>query len=233
MNTLLYGGRVIGYTVEYADRRTLAITVHPDMTVEVRAPRDAEEEVIHTVLRRRVAWIARQLRFFEQFQPRTPPRQYVPGESHLYLGRQYRLRIRQDERERVQLSGGYLIVTLPDPTDREEVRRRVIRWYGARARRCYKQRLAACLRSPAAYGLTPPRLQARKLAKRWGSLSPAGTLTLNVDLVRAPRWCIDYVIMHELCHQLHPNHSRAFYDRLESVMPDWRERKMALERLLA
>jgi predicted metal-dependent hydrolase len=233
MRTLQYGSRQIPYRLELRDRKTLAITVFPDLSVRVRAPRQAADAAIEQVLRRRASWILRQQRFFAQFQPRTPPREYVSGETHLYLGRQYRLRVRAAEREGVGLNAGYLYVFTPEPGEAARVRQLLARWYRARARRWFRTRLGACLRSAAGRGLDPPRLQIRRMAARWGSCGPSGTLTLNVDLIRAPRACVDYVIVHELCHLRHPNHSPEFYRLLETSMPDWRERKLRLEKMLA
>jgi len=78
-----------------------------------------------------------------------------------------------------------------------------------------------------------PKLSIRRMKTRWGSLSPKGTLTLNVALIRAPRECIEYVITHELCHMKHPRHDGAFYKLLERHMPDWERRKHKLEMALA
>jgi predicted metal-dependent hydrolase len=109
----------------------------------------------------------------------------------------------------------------------------LLRWYRHRARRLFRDRLTACLKHTAAWSIASPKLQIRKMAKRWGSCSAAGTLTLNPDLVRASRACIDYVITHELCHLKYLHHSREFYTLLTAVMPDWQDRKQLLERMLS
>jgi len=232
---LRYGEREIPYALERQERRRLSITVWPDLRVEVRAPHGANDEAIERVLKRRAVWILRQQRFFAQFQPRTPARQYVGGETHLYLGRKYRLRIREAEQEQeaVKLSGGYLWVFTREPGNPAYVKALLDGWYLQHARERFEERLAACQATPLGKDITPPRLVIRRMEKRWGSYSRLGTLILNTDLIRAPRACIDYVIMHELCHARHPNHTPAFYKLLTLLMPDWRERKLRLERTLA
>ena len=230
------------HSVVRSARKTIAITVAPDRSVTVRAPLDADADAIDRIVRRRAAWIKRQQKFFEQFLPKTPPRRFVSGETHLYLGRKYRLRVRPSEQAEVKLRGGCLYVFTPQPADAEQVRRSLYGWYAAHAQERFPERLAACLHAVGRNTETP-QLQIRRLAKRWGSCRPpgvsasgalsSGVLTLNVDLIRAPRACIDYVILHELCHLRHPNHSPQFYALLTRVLPDWRAAKLRLEQTLS
>lgn len=233
MSRVTYADHEILFTLERGERKTAAITVHPDRSVVVRVPQHVDDPAAEAFVRRRALWIIRQQRFFEQFEPRTPPREFVRGESHLYLGRKYRLRPIASEHAGVELAGGYLDVRVPDPGDRERLRAEVRAWYAARARAVFPERLRRCLRSPAGIGLAAPRLEIRWMRSRWGSLGPTGRLTLNAELIRAPRSCIDYVISHEICHLRQPDHSREFYALLERTMPDWEQRKLRLERLLS
>lgn len=229
---LTYGRRTIDYEVQLLpSRRTLAIEVHPDGRVLVRAPVDCQADVIAERVRKRAAWISRQLADFERYQPRTPARHYVSGESHLYLGRQYRLKVVRGDSPEVSVSRGRLTVLLPEPASAERVKSVLLRWYRDRARLHFAEALDAYL--PRFEGLDRPRLVVRKLQSRWGSLSAAGTMTLNVHLVRAPRACIEYVVAHELCHLRHRCHDAGFFELLERVMPDWAERKERLELVLS
>ena len=234
MKTLTYGSKTIPYTLKYANRKTLAITVEPDLRVGVTAPEGAEEARIERIVRKRVAWVLRQQRYFAQFLPRTPERQYISGETHLYLGRQYRLRIRNAEHEDVKLVSGYLYVSvsseLPAPT---RIRELLYAWYTDHAQIRLRERLGACLQQVSGWNMEPPQLSIRVMKRCWGTCSPTGKLTLNVDLIRAPRACIDYVILHEICHLRHPNHTREFYKLLAHLVPDWWQRKTRLERLLS
>lgn len=233
MGALIYREQRIEYELRREERETLAVTVRPDGSVLVQAPLAAAEDDVHRRLKRRALWILRQKTFFEQFEPRTPPREYVRGESHLFLGRNYRLRLIQEQPAGVHVSGGYLCVRAPDRSDREAIRDAIRSWYASQARLIFPERLARCLQRPAVRKLAGPPLQVRWMRKRWGSLTPSGVLILNVDLIRAPRTCIDYVITHELCHVHHSNHSREFFRLLHLTMPDWEERKIRLERLLS
>jgi predicted metal-dependent hydrolase len=233
MTSVTYGKQTITYSLNRADRKTLAITVKPDMSVVVTAPHSAEQEAIERIIRKRSAWIARQQRFFAQFLPRTPARQFVSGETHLYLGRQYRLRLRQSESEEVKLIGGYLYIYVGDTSNADKVRELLCQWYAAHAEVRFNERLTACMQQIAGWNIPTPQLEIRSMVRSWGSCSPSGRLTLNIDIVRAPRACIDYVILHEICHLVHPNHSREFYKLLGAVVPDWRNRKLRLEKMLS
>lgn len=229
--TLTYGTETIRYEVRFlASRQTLAIEVHPDSRVLVRAPVGCPEGVIAARVRKRAAWISRQLAEFERYRPRTPARQYVNGESHLYLGRQFRLKVLRSDAASVQLARGQLLVSLPGDADPDRVKALLHRWYLDRARAVFSEVLDASL--PRFKGIERPRLIVRVMQSRWGSLSRAGNMTLNVNLVRTPRSCIEYVVTHELCHTRQRGHDAKFFQLLGQVMPDWQRRKQRLEAAL-
>lgn len=231
IGTLTWGTDAIRYEVRFlASRQTLAIEVHPDSRVLVRAPVDCPEALIAERVQKRAAWISRQLAEFERYRPRTPARQYINGETHLYLGRQYRLKLAEGDSASVKLTRGQLLVTLPGEPEPERIKALLHRWYLDRARAVFTDVLAARLFH--FKGVEQPRLIVRAMQSRWGSLSRAGSMTLNVSLVRAPRPCIEYVVTHELCHTTHRDHDARFFKLLGQVMPDWEQRKQRLEAAL-
>jgi len=231
VGTLNYGHELIRYEVSFLpNRRTLSIEVHPDSRVLVRAPFDCPPAVIAERVRKRARWISRQLAQFERYRPRTPARQYVSGESHLYLGRQYRLRLQQGEVNQVALTRGQLLVSLPGDARPDEIKACLHRWYVAQARRIFSEVLHEWAARLSSHSV--PRLAIRTMRSRWGSLSTAGTVTLNLNLIKAPRRCIEYVVVHELCHLQHRNHDRRFVGLLSKWMPDWPARKRQLEQAL-
>jgi predicted metal-dependent hydrolase len=230
---LHYGGQRIPFCVAYRRRKHLAISVLPDLRVEVVAPAGAALDAILPRVEKRAGWIARQLRFFEQYQPTQPKPSYVSGETHLYLGRQYRLKVAEGAPESVKLIGRFFRVALRTPSDDGRVRDLLDRWYREHAARVFDLRLVGCLEAAAPLGLAGlPRIMVRRMAKRWGSCTRSGNVILNLDLVKAPVHCIDYVIVHELCHLKVPNHGAAFYGLLARCLPDWEARKKRLESLV-
>jgi predicted metal-dependent hydrolase len=233
-HSVTYGATTIAYRVVRRDRRTLQISVLPDMTVEVVAPRAANDATIQQRVARRARWILRQVEFFRQFHPKTPERRYQSGETHLYLGRRYRLKILHSNVPSVKIHAGRIVVTTPRPADAGAVRALFDEWQKKTARACFERRLAICVtRFKAQHQIAPKALIVRQLKQRWGSMSQAGRLLLNRSLIGASVYEIDYVITHELCHRVHHHHGRNFFELLDRVMPDWEKRKQSLERRLA
>ncbi len=228
------GGDVLEYTVVRRPRRTLEIAVEPDGSVAVAAPLDASIAVIEVRLRRRIHWIRQQQQYFSQFQPRTPERLFTSGETHLYLGRQYRLQVVASGHEEVKLVHGYFVVHTVGPSTAAAVSRLLDAWYRARARVKFAERIEVNLgRFASPSNFRPRAVTIRHMPLRWGSMSASGRLLLNPRLIQAPVCAIDYVITHELCHMAEPNHTSAFYALQELVLPDWEHRKSRLERALA
>ena len=228
---VVFGTETIGYEIRFLPtRHTLGIEVHPDLSVIVRAPAGCDFETIQARVRKRASWISKQLTHFQRYSPRTPARQYVSGETHLYLGRQYRLKLVAGEPASVKMNHGHLVLTLPDKADTDRVKALLHRWYLDHARQVFIAVLDEFL--PRFKGSQRPRLTVRAMQSRWGSLSQAGTMTLNANLVRAPRACIEYVVAHELCHLKHRDHDARFFRLLGQVMPNWEKRKQLLETAL-
>jgi predicted metal-dependent hydrolase len=186
---------------------------------------------VERILRRRLPWIRRQRRKLEALPPRPVPRQWVNGETHLYLGRQYRLKLATGAERSVKLFGGHFQVMLPDSKDHSGVRRLMEDWYRARARHQVKERAARLLKSTTWLQIADlPPITIKSLSHRWGSTTNSGRITFNVDVVKLPPTCLDYVIAHELVHLRIPNHSAAYWRMLGRVMPDWKRWREKLQR---
>jgi predicted metal-dependent hydrolase len=228
---LEYGKIILEYQLSYTARETLAIHVHPDTSVTVEAPLGSDFTEIEKRLRKRAAWIVRQQRNFRRYSFDIPPRQYVSGETHRYLGRQYRLKVIENEGspELVRMDRGQLFLYIQDKTDTGRKKKLVDAWYRRQAQRVFAERVTAWLPHFERYGIKPPKILVRQMKTRWGSCTKAGKITLNLKLVQAPTECVDYVVVHEMCHLVEHNHSSEYYILLSRVLPDWRERKKKLD----
>jgi hypothetical protein len=227
---LTHGSLRIPFQVEFGERKQLTIHVHPELRLEVLAPSGRDIDRVLKRVDARSGWIAKQWRYFEQFHPTSPARQYVSGETHLYLGRQYRLKVTRQAESSVKLIGRFLHVRHADKNDQAAIRELVSDWYQEHATRLFDTRLKKCLEGCKSLGLQEsPKLTVRSMTRRWGSCTKAGNISLNFDLVKTPIHCIDYVIVHELCHLKIHNHSPAFYRLHSQCMPDWENRKQRLE----
>ena len=228
-HVIQFGDETIPFTLELRQRRRLSISVHPDRRVTVFAPADCSLTDVLARVQKRAAWIIRQRAYFEQFHPLPHEKRYISGETHLYLGRQYRLKIHSAAAESVKLTGGYLHVATANRPDVLQVKRLLDDWYRNHAKGIFHTRLLQCLDHAPSLRMPPPAIIIRRMSRRWGSCTKAGNILLNLDLVKTPRYCIEYVIMHELCHLRIHNHSPGYYRLLSRCMPDWEKRKTRLD----
>lgn len=229
IDRVIYGTSLIQYVVWYADRKTLGITVHPDGLVIIKAPIDTPKEVIKEKVSKRASWILKQQVFFKSFGNRMPERRYISGESHLYLGKQYLLRVTEGKPNSVCFKGRcFEIVCIP----KSKAGTLMQEWYKERSKVKFAEIAEPIIQRFKKYEVEPTSIYIQSMSNRWGSCTPKGKIILNVELIKAPKPCIEYVITHELCHLLHRDHTKAFYELLAKEMPDWERWKNKLEKLL-
>jgi predicted metal-dependent hydrolase len=227
-HSITYGESTILFQVSFSSRKSLEIAVHPDKSIFVKAPIGTHIDEIEIRVHKRARWIKRQIHYFDQFDPRTPVRKYVGGETHLYLGKKYRLKISQSENNLVCLKNGYFLIDTKN-TEPEKIKILLNKWYREKAHLHLHNIFNECWEKFRNKEYPKPACKILQLEKRWGSLSKSGTLSLNVQLIKTPKECIEYVIIHELCHLVYHNHSRDFFKLLEVSLPDWMQRKYKLE----
>ena len=229
-SAIQFGSKQIYFQLEYSNRKSLGITVKPNLSVLVKAPADTSLEKVKEKLRKKAPWIIRQQSFFLYFHPKTPARKYISGETHLYLGRQYRLKIIQNSLESVKLKGKYIEATV---TDKSSVKQLVGEWFLQNAKSKFKIIAQPLIDNFKKYNIEPSSIVLREMPTRWGSCTPKGKIILNPELIKAPKGCIEYVIIHELCHLVYHDHTQKFIDLQTKEMQDWEKWKMKLEKLLA
>ena len=221
--------------------RKVVIKVHPDQRVVATAPIDATDEVIHDAMMKRARWIWQSLQDFAKQKEHVLPKRYISGETQFYLGRRYVLKVITDTEtsdvinSTVKLSHGKLNVQLSQSDselDTEEraalVKSLIDKWYKDKFRLISRERLESLIYK-ASWVKNSPSIKLMTMKKQWGSCSIKGNLILNPHLVKAPKECIDYVILHELCHIAEHNHSEQFWRLLTQVMPNWKEVKARLD----
>ncbi len=226
-----YGENTLVFSVSYRENLAGKVRIHvqPDQRVVVDAPPQTPITEIKRAVLKRARWIRNQLAKLEATHRHALHRQYVSGETHWYLGKRYLLKVRKTTRDAgvVKLLGAQLVVSVPD-RNASSVKEALDIWYRARALQVFERRLAA-LYPDLRWVEAIPEWRLRPMKKQWGSCSPQGRLSLNPMLVKAPRQCIDYVVIHELCHLKHHNHSSEYYALLTRRLPDWQERKRRLD----
>jgi predicted metal-dependent hydrolase len=224
-----FGNSIIEFLLKRTPRKTLGIQVKPNGAVLVNAPESASLKKINEVVARRASWILKHQENFARYPNPLPAPQYVSGESFCYLGRQYRLKVDAGKPSQAKLKGQFLRITLNNPKQRYQVRNLVDIWLRDKAQAVFVSLLEECVKNSSVIGVSsPPPLRIRKMKRRWGSCSRKGVITLNPDLLAAPKACIRYVIIHELCHLVEMNHSKRFYKLLTVLLPDWKKQKERL-----
>lgn len=226
---ILYGSTTIEYEIEFLERKTLYICVNPDGSVFLKAPMDSTLEKIQQKVHKRAAWILRQKRFYESFGTPTTKRQYISGESHLYLGRQYMLKVTKGDVNAIHYQNNIIEIECRHKKDAGVL---LQTWYLQRAHVKFQEYAKPIIERFMTYQVAPKSITIKKMDKRWGYCTKDGHITLNHRLICAPRCCIEYVITHEMCHLIQRNHNKEFYALLSQEMPHWEKWKMKLEKLM-
>lgn len=229
---LQFGNSTISYLLEFAERKTLGIKVFPDKSVQVLAPDNTSVAQIEKKVRSKAPWILRQQDFFLSFHPLTPARRFVSGETHFYLGKQYKLKLRESKSERVKLISGKIEVFVKDKEDKKRIEFLLKKWYKQKAEFHFEALFTKLLPISQSFYKGNPVLKYRWMQKRWGSCDKHGGIHLNLELIKAPKSYIEYVIIHEFCHLEYLNHSAKFYNLLEKYCHNWRITKDKLERFM-
>lgn len=230
--SIQWGTTTITYALRWspARRKTVAIAVEPRGAVVVTAPRGTPESRISEVVRSRARWILGRVKATSDLPPALPAREFVNGETFVYLGRQYRLRLlRGGPAGPLALRAGRLELALPGGLEREDragyAKAALLDWYRRRATEKLPRIAAAW--APRV-GVEPTKIVIREQQKRWASCDRHGVLRLNWRIIQAPMSLIEYVVAHELVHLRHPDHTREFWAALGRVMPDYDGRRRRL-----
>ena len=229
--TVTVEGQEIRYELERKEVKNLNLRVRPDGSVYVSANPSVLEDAVDAFVSRRGGWILNQRRQFAETAVPVPERRYVSGETFYILGRGLRLLVTKGAFNRVESDGVYLRLEVRNPDDYAQKQRCVTRYLDERSREAFGEILDEFYPLVQKYGAARPVLRLREMKTRWGScLSEKGVITLNKRLIEAPRNCAEYVIVHELCHLVYPEHSARFYRFLSMFLPDWKDRKMTLDK---
>ncbi|MCK5061983.1 M48 family metallopeptidase [Candidatus Parcubacteria bacterium] len=222
-----YGSYSYEYYLVRQERLTISLIVQPSLRIVLKCPANCSDEKIQKFLKNKWKWLEKQLLYFRKFKNKNK-KEYISGESFLYLGRQYKLYIKKVEKDDVKLKFGRILLHTTKRTDNKKYNKKLLKnWYGQRAFKIFGDQYIKVLKN-FDYDFET-KLIIRKMNKRWGSFLNHKKIILNPVLIQAPKECIDYVITHELCHMKYKNHDKKFYDLLKSKIKNWEEVKEKLE----
>jgi predicted metal-dependent hydrolase len=235
MKQLLYGTLTINYEIIRVKRRNLGIIVNQGGHVTVKAPAETSEEEIEKRVKKRAPWICKQQRLLNSTGEKTPAR-YVSGGAHWYLGKEYILHIKEGKKNSVNFKDHLFHVEISNrnsytsPEQKQQYIKQLINaWYKERAKIKFAEFAEPIIQHFKKYNVEPSAIYVQQMEEKWASSTPDGKIILNIDLIKTPRQCIEYVIIHELCHFVHKRHAPPFFNLLTSEMPDWKEWKEKLE----
>ncbi len=221
---------VLPYTFERKNIRNINLRIRPDGGVYVSAPENVEIAVVERFLSAKTdyIWCAR-----EKFAAQQVPAyemQYISGENVTLLGRNLRIQVVKNKDEYVDSDGIYVYIHVRRPDYYNRKKNLLNAWLNQQCIDIFTEIMQQTAKRFAGYGIVMPELRIRNMVSRWGSCQKEkGTIALNRRLIEAPKNCIEYVVTHEFCHLVFPNHSKQFYALLQVMLPDWRESKDLLE----
>lgn len=228
--TIEYGQSKFHYKILKSKRKTVTIMVTPSAEVIVKAPLEADDKKIYSLVLKRARWITQKMEYFEmRLKTKLPERLYISGESHYYLGKAYKLKVIKSTRDFVQLKNGKLNLFVTDCNSLILKKQTLDDWLKSKAISKFEERFNTCLNKISHWKIKHPQLLIKTMLRRWGSITSTNKLILNTNLIKANTRCIDYVILHELCHLRYWDHSKKFQNLLRVLMPDFEKQKAKLD----
>ena len=230
--TVKANDKEIHYQLERKPVKNLNLRIRSDRSIYVSANSAVPIDEIDLFVISKASYISDAIeRFNEMAKYKPQPKQYVSGETFYIQGRALRLQVNKAEKDSILSDGVYLYLSVKDPEDTVRKNRIVNRYLNKQCKVVFEETMNLIYPVFKKYDVCYPELRIRNMETRWGTcLAKKGIITLNKRLLEAPRTCIEYVVMHEFCHFIHPNHSKRFYSFLTMLMPDWKERKALLEK---
>lgn len=209
----------LNYNIQRSNnRKTISLTMAPNGKLEVLAPCDVKDETIDKLVQKKKFWIYKNRK--ELINKKTAfEKEYVSGESFLYLGKKFRLDVAQFEHKELLFKQNKFIL---NKKEQEKAETLFEKWYKQKAKEKLIPRVEKFAKQ---MGLNPKEIKILSMSKRWGSCTPDGNIILNYHLIKAPLYVVDYVIVHELAHLIEHNHSEKFWKIVKTQMGDFTKQK--------
>ena len=211
----------IEYSLVLSKRKTIAIIVKPDQTVEVRAPKRVSKKEVESFLQLKQLWVLAKLQEFS-LRPETHKSVYKEGENHYFLGEAHRIVDVRGDNPRSDIDQPIIPLRSIGGVAPEQIEKKFDRWYRKEALALFTDRHDYWREQMAHLDLPGSHVTIRKMKRRWGSCTTKGKITFNTTLAKYPLSCIDAVVVHELCHLLEFSHNKRFYQFMKHVYPDWK-----------
>ncbi|MFW6287576.1 MAG: M48 family metallopeptidase [bacterium] len=252
MERVKIDGKTVEYKIIRSHRKTVGIHLKHGEDVIIRAPQGISKKRIKEIVHKKSKWIFKKLDEMKEMASPPDPLKFVSGEKILYLGKFYQLEVKsfrdayketkKNDREIyieknnknndifINLEDEHLLIRIPERLDRVNdksiIKESLIKWYKEEARKNILERIRKYQKY---IGRKPVKVRIKSQKTIWGSCSSKGNLNFNWKLIMAPLPVLDYIIVHEMVHLIHPNHSRRYWQMVEKIIPDYRQRKQWLK----
>ena len=223
MKTFIINGRTLDCEIKRSRRKTVALYVFPDNRVEIRVPWLYNINNVESFLVKHSRWLFKRLD--SKNDNVITQKRFVDGELHYFLGKQYPININISSKNSIVFQDNVIRISTKSPDLVESL---LDRWYLEQAKCVFQEIAIPLVKQMEKYNVAPTSFSIRKMKTRWGSCSRKGSISLNLHLIKLPEQCIKEVILHELCHLVHFNHSKDFYALMTAEMPDWKVWKKEL-----
>ncbi len=224
-----YKGVTIEYTIEYKKRKSVELKIDPMGVVRIKAPKGTKESLIDDIVKGKSDWIIKKIDKLFSKGRRIENRTYENGETFLYLGKKLKLSIyyRQVEKVNIAIVEGELVISCPEGISSSELQNVVEKHYRKELKAIINKRVKFYQSN---FKVKPKNITIKSQETRWGSCSSERNINFNWKLIMAPIEIIDYLVVHEMCHLIHMNHSKSFWTLVGRIMPDYKERQEWLHR---
>lgn len=207
--------------------KNVTLKVKRDGSIHLTVPEAATDDYIERIIANKKEWIESQLKHFNENYQKPKEKEMVSGESFKYLGKNYRLKIIESNEEYVRLYRGYIEIYVKDKNNTAKKQELLKKWYQEKAKKKFAELVHEYEQIVKE---EVNNIRVITMQTRWGSCNvESGNINLNLELIKKPRYCIEYVILHELAHLKYPNHSKQFWDYMSVHMPNWEWIKNKLE----
>ena len=226
------GVKEYDYTLERKTVKNINLRVKPGEIIYVSANKRVPVNVIEGFIKSKEEFILEAFKRFEENGKNAENNReisYNTGDKITYFGKNIGLKIVRSHKEGVKASGESIYIFIKDEDDRERKAHLLNKWEMNFATEIFKKVVDKYYPEFKVLGVVYPKISIRSMTSRWGSCKPNGDrITLNLELLHRPKECLEYVVVHELAHFIHPNHSKDFWNLVENVMPDYKKRKDTL-----
>ncbi len=230
-HVITYKGQSIEFELHRKDVKNINLNTRPDLTVMVSANDNVPIEYIIEFVKKKAPWIAKNLCYFSDTQSESKSnKEYISGETFKYLGKQVRLKVETSEQEGVKLYQGFINLQVKDKNNNNKKKSLMDKWFREKAETAFEESLKRVYPMVEMHDINKPKVMIRVMKARWGScVKDKGIILLNYELIKAPKYCIDYVVLHELLHFKFRNHDNRFFNFMTALMADWKDRKKILD----